>query len=164
MDWINLNDEMFDFVGTLAEKADTAFYGRKTFEMMDSYWPKAGEKPNASKHDKEHSEWYNRVDKLVFSNSMHGKDRDKVRFINDTMLDVVEKAKEKTNILVLGSPSSLQTLFANSLVDEMYLFLNPILLGKGIPLFSGAEALKWKLEDSKSYKSINVASLHYLKD
>ena len=54
MDWINIDDAMFDFVATMTNKADTALYGRVTYEMMQSYWPTAGEQPNASKHDKEH--------------------------------------------------------------------------------------------------------------
>jgi dihydrofolate reductase len=55
MDWIYVDDAMFDFVATMTNQADTALYGRVTYEMMQSYWPKAGEQPNASKHDKEHS-------------------------------------------------------------------------------------------------------------
>ena len=44
MDWINLDEAMFDFVATMTEQADTALYGRVTYDMMQSYWPTAGEK------------------------------------------------------------------------------------------------------------------------
>jgi len=37
MDWINIDDSMFDFVATMTNKADTALYGRVTYEMMQSY-------------------------------------------------------------------------------------------------------------------------------
>jgi dihydrofolate reductase len=70
MNWIKLDEEMFDFVATMTEKADTALYGRVTYEMMQSYWPKAGEQPNATKHDKEHSAWYNKVSKVVLSKTL----------------------------------------------------------------------------------------------
>jgi dihydrofolate reductase len=163
MDWINFNDELFDFVGTIAHDADTAFYGRKTFEMMDFYWPTAGQQEKATKHDKEHSDWYNRVDKIVLSNSMLGKDRDKVRFINDNMLQVVKDAKKKSNVLTFGSPGALQPLFANDLIDEMHLFVNPVLLGNGIQLFRGSDILKWQLKENRTFKSCNVVGLHYSK-
>ena len=65
MNWINVNEEMFDFVATMTDKSDAALYGRVTYEMMENYWPTAGERPNASKHDKEHSAWYNKVSKIV---------------------------------------------------------------------------------------------------
>ena len=61
MDWIKVDDAIFDFVGTMTDQADTALYGRVTYQMMESYWPTAGEKSNASKHDIEHSIWYNKV-------------------------------------------------------------------------------------------------------
>ena len=77
MDWIKLDDEMFDLVGGFTNEADTALYGRVTWEMMDNYWPTAANKPNATKHDIEHSQWYNKVDKLVLSKTMRGKKTDK---------------------------------------------------------------------------------------
>lgn len=55
MDWIKLDDAMFDFVGTITENADAALYGRVTYEMMDAYWPTAAGKPDASKHSMDHS-------------------------------------------------------------------------------------------------------------
>jgi dihydrofolate reductase len=67
MDWIRVDEELFDFVGMMTSKADAALYGRVTYEMMQSYWPDAGNQPNASKHDIEHSAWYNTVPKIVLS-------------------------------------------------------------------------------------------------
>ena len=76
MDWIKVDDAIFDFVGTMTDQADTALYGRVTYEMMESYWPTAGEQPNASKHDKEHSAWYNKVSKVVLSKTITEKGLD----------------------------------------------------------------------------------------
>jgi len=41
MNWIHVDEELFDYVGELTATAKTALYGRKTFEMMDAYWPTA---------------------------------------------------------------------------------------------------------------------------
>jgi dihydrofolate reductase len=70
MDWIKVDEAMFDFIGTMTDQADTALYGRVTYQMMESYWPTAGEQPNASKHDIEHSRWYNKVTKIVLSKTI----------------------------------------------------------------------------------------------
>ena len=43
MNWISIEDEMFDFVETLTAKVSTALYGRTTYEMMQSYWPTAAD-------------------------------------------------------------------------------------------------------------------------
>ena len=37
---------------------------------MDSYWPTAADQPDASKHDKEHAAWYNKVPKIVLSKTL----------------------------------------------------------------------------------------------
>lgn len=66
MDWIKLDDELFELVHTFTDKDDTALYGRITYEMMEGYWPCNAEKPNANKHDIEHSGWYNRSIKLCY--------------------------------------------------------------------------------------------------
>ncbi|RAJ24536.1 RibD domain-containing protein [Pedobacter cryoconitis] len=55
MDWIHINEEMFDYIGEQTNLADTALYGRVTYQMMENYWPAAAGKPGASKHDIEHS-------------------------------------------------------------------------------------------------------------
>src|SRR5258705_10414437 len=70
MNWIKVDETIFDFVATMTAQADTALYGRVTYEMMQSYWPKAGEEPNASKHDIEHSNWNNKVSKVELSRTI----------------------------------------------------------------------------------------------
>ncbi|MBS1773798.1 MAG: dihydrofolate reductase [Bacteroidetes bacterium] len=164
MDWVKLDGELFDYVGGITNNAATALYGRRTFEMMNSYWPEAGKEADASKHDKEHSEWYNRVDKLVLSNTMQGKDRNKVKFIDNNSLNEITAAKQKGNIVVFGSPSAIHTLFSQGMIDEMYLFVNPVLLGAGISLYEGInERMLWKLQETKRFDGCGVVSLHYTK-
>ena len=39
IDWIYLNDELFEDVENMIDAADTALYGRVTYELMENYWP-----------------------------------------------------------------------------------------------------------------------------
>lgn len=138
MDWIKLDDELFDLVATFTNEADTALYGRVTYQMMQSYWPTAAEKPNATKHDIEHSTWYNRVDKIVISKTMKDAKSDKTTIVSDNIAEEIGKLKNAggKNIVIFGSPSAAHTLMEHDLIDEYWLFVNPILLGQGIPVFS----------------------------
>ena len=70
MNWIYIDESIFDFVKTITDQADTALYGRVTYEMMQSYWPTAADQTNATKHDKEHAAWYKKVSKIVLSRTM----------------------------------------------------------------------------------------------
>ncbi len=163
LDWININEEIFDFVSTMTDKADTALYGRVTYEMMQSYWPTAGQQPNASKHDKEHSAWYSNVSKVVLSKTMNEKGLDNTIVISDQLTENINKIKKQDgkNILIFGSPAASHSLLSQGLVDEFWLFVNPVLVGQGIPLFKGVtKTIPLTLLETKIF-SCGVIALHY---
>jgi len=163
MNWITVNDEIFDFVGSLTDKADTALYGRVTYEMMQSYWPTAGEDPDASKHDKEHSAWYNKVPKVVLSKTISEEGLENTTVISDQLADHINKIKrqEGKDILIFGSPTAVHSLLNKGLIDGFWLLVNPVLLGHGIPLFKDVtEMTPLKLTATKTF-SCGVIALHY---
>ena len=165
MDWIKLDDALFDFVATMTEQADTALYGRVTYEMMQSYWPKAGEQPNASKHDIEHSTWYNKVSKVVLSKTLNETGLINTKVISENLSDRINELKQQEgkNILIFGSPRASQSLLNEGLIDEFWLFVNPIILGQGMPLFKDITGTtKLKLVESKTF-ACGVIALHYKK-
>jgi dihydrofolate reductase len=163
MDWINLDDALFDFVKTMTDQADTALYGRVTYEMMESYWPKAGEQPNATKHDIDHSTWYNKISKIVLSKTLNSAGLHNTKVIGDQLSDNINKLKQQDgkNILIFGSPGASQSLLNQGLIDEFWLFVNPILLGQGMPLFKNITGTtKLKFFESKTF-ACGVIALHY---
>ena len=165
LDWAKIDDEMFDFVATMTDTADTALYGRVTYEIMQSYWPNAGKEPNASKHDKEHSAWYNKVSKVVLSKTISEKGLDNTTIISGQLTDNINKIKKQDgkNILIFGSPRASQSLLNEGLIDEFWLFVNPIIVGQGMPLFKDITGTtKLKLVESKTF-ACGVIALHYKK-
>lgn len=166
LNWVTVNDEIFEFVSTMTAQADTALYGRVTFQMMEAYWPKAGEKPNASKHDKEHSIWYKNVAKVVLSKTLDDTGLKNTKVIRDNLQENITQLKQKSgkNILIFGSPGASHSLLEFGLIDEYWIFVNPILLGEGIPLFKNVnDRVKLKLLESKTFTS-GVIALHYRKE
>ena len=165
MDWIKVDEAMFDFVATMTDQADTTLYGRVTYDMMQAYWPTAGEKPNATRHDKEHSSWYNSVSKVVLSKTMPEAGLINTRIIGDKLSENITELKQQggKNILIFGSPGASRALLNQGLIDEFWLFVNPIILGKGMPLFidlTGTTILT--LVESKPFPC-GVIALHYEK-
>jgi dihydrofolate reductase len=163
MDWIIFDQEMFDLVGTFTEEADTALYGRVTYQMMENYWPTAADKPDATKHDIEHSRWYNKVDKIVLSKTMQNKGAGKTRFIHSNVNEEIRQLKNQSggNILIFGSPTVAHYLMAHNLIDYYWLFVNPVLIGQGIPLFAGVgDRIGLKLLQTRVF-SCGVAGLNY---
>jgi len=165
LNWAKLDDEIFDFVATMTEKADTALYGRVTYQLMESYWPTAADHPNASKHDKEHAAWYKKVPKVVLSRTISEKGLDNTTVISDKLAENIYKIKkqEGKNILIFGSPTASHSLLSEDLIDEFWLFVNPVLLGHGIPLFKGInETTNLNLIETKIF-ACGVIALHYEK-
>ena len=165
MNWIKVDESIFDFVATMTEKADTALYGRVTYEMMQNYWPTADKQPNASKHDKEHAAWYRKVSKVVLSKTMKENGLENTKVFSDNLIENITKIKNENgnNILIFGSPSASHSLLSIGLIDEFWLFVNPVLLGEGIPLFKGIkETTKLNLVETKIFPC-GVIALHYEK-
>lgn len=137
MDWIRFDDAMFEFVGGLTDQSDTALYGRITYDMMEAYWPTAGDKPKATAHDKHHSAWYNSVNKVVVSESLQHNLSKKLEVISGDLKGNIEKLKSQPgkNIVIFGSPSIVRQLIEYDLIDEYWLMMNPVILGSGISTF-----------------------------
>ena len=99
--------------------------GRKTFDIFAAYWP-------AHAHI-----WpgINDVTKYVVSNTMESSDWQNAVFLK-SVADI-KKLKESagTNLQVHGSGNLAQTLFKHDLVDELWLKIFPVTLGKGKRLF-----------------------------
>ncbi len=173
MNWIKADEEIFDHVGKRIRQGDTALYGRVTYEMMEGYWPTAANKPNPSKHDIEHSAWYKQSHKLVLSRTMKAADLPAgqaglpvTTIISDNLSDRINEIRQSAGpeILLFGSPTATHSLMKLNLIDGYWLFVNPIILGQGIPLFAGiGEKTKLSLVSTHQFTS-GVTELNYTVD
>lgn len=165
LNWVHVDEEIFEYVKNGTDNADTALYGRNTYEMMENYWPTAGEHSNASKHDIEHSKWYNKVSKIVISSTLQDSNLKHTRILNKNITNEINSIKKESgkNIIVFGSPRAAQTLIEKNLIDEYWLFINQIILGKGTHLFPSLEnQIDLTLVNVKKFDS-GVVNLHYIK-
>lgn len=167
MDWIKADEEIFHHVGQRISKGDTALYGRVTYQMMENYWPGAGKNPGATPHEIEHARWYSTVHKVVLSRTLKDVALPNTSIISDCLAESIreikqERGEEGKEILLFGSPSATHALMSLNLIDGYWLFLNPILLGHGIPLFSGIkEKTKLNLIGTRTFNS-GVTELSYI--
>lgn len=163
LDWVSITEELFDYVGQRIQQTDTALYGRVTFQMMEAYWPTAAAQPNASKHDHAHSRWYKTVRKVVLSKTLADENDSNTKIIRSDLSEEINKLKQEvgSEVLVFGSPSATHALMAEDLIDEYWIFLNPVLLGQGIPLFKNIKhRTPLKLVTSHTFAS-GVVCLRY---
>ena len=164
MDWIKLDNELWDYVTEITDAADSALYGAHTYKMMEDYWPTAGQKPNASQHDIDHAKWANNAHKYVFSKTLQETNwDDHTTIVHDDILAEITKLKAQPgkNLLMLGSPSLAHSFMQLGLIDEYRLNVNPVIIGAGIPLFKDIpEKMNLTLGGTKAFAS-GVVGLHY---
>ncbi|MCW3120986.1 MAG: hypothetical protein JWQ38_478 [Flavipsychrobacter sp.] len=118
-----------DIFGKLMQKQmqpTDILLGRKTFDIFESYWPA-------------HANYWpgiNEVKKYVLSNTVEQSDWKNTVFLKS--LDDIKELKNSTgsDIKVWGSGELVQLLLKNDLVDELWLKIYPLTLGKGKKLFA----------------------------
>ena len=138
---------------------------------MENYWPTAANKPTASKHDIEHSKWYSKVHKVVLSKTIKDASLTDTKIISDNLSDRINEIKQQEgkDILLFGSPTATHSLIQLNLIDGYWLFVNPIILGRGIPLFadinpdSYRDKIKLKLLTTRQF-TCGVTELNYTVD
>jgi dihydrofolate reductase len=163
MDWIRFDEELANDVAELTASADTALFGRVTYEMMASYWPTAADQPGATKHDIDHARWVNRAAKLVFSRTLERAEWENTQIVRDNIPAEIAKLKAQPgkNLLMIASAATAHTFMQNGLIDEYCINVNPVVLGGGLPLFADlTKRIELNLMSAKSY-SCGVVGLHY---
>ena len=163
LDDFDKSEENLEFVCELTEEADTALFGRISYELLNSYWPTARDHPNATKGEIEYSNWYINAKKIVISSTMTDESLNDRIIISGNISNEIIKIKEQTgkDILIFGSPTVSQLLMKLDLIDSYWIFVNPIIFGKGISLFADMkDRIKLKLLITKQFSNGEIA-LHY---
>jgi dihydrofolate reductase len=167
LNWVKVDEEIFSYVGKRISEGDTALYGRVTYQMMENYWPTAGAKPTATRHDIEHSKWYSKVHKVVLSKTLKEADLTNTTIISDNLEGRINEIKQQEGkeILLFGSPTATHSLIQLNLIDGFWLFVNPIVLGRGIPLFVDIkDKIKLNLSTPTRQFTSGVTELNYTVD
>jgi len=140
-----------DFLGKLMEKQMNKPFnlllGRRTYEIFAAHWPyvKTDEDPFAAS--------MNKAKKYVASKTLKRLDWSNSELIKGDVAKKVKKLKEQDgpDIQVHGSGNLIQTLLKHDLVDELWLKIFPITLGKGKRLFAeGTIPAGFKLLESET--------------
>jgi dihydrofolate reductase len=163
LDWARVDEETYGYVADLLRTVDTALYGRVTYHMMESYWPTVPADPASTESDRQHADWVENVQKIVFSRTLDRVTWNNTRLVQENIGEEVAQLKRQPggDLMIFGSPSIVHMLAQHGLIDEYRLNINPVVLGSGIPLFTGIEdRIALELLDVKRFHS-GAVGLHY---
>ena len=156
------DDELHNFYTDLLNNMDVILMGRKTYQLMESFWPVAHKDPRSTKSILRFADKYNSIKKIVFSETLREAKWQNSQLANQNLQEVILKLKNQDgkNISAGSLSIALQLLNLN-LIDEFWIAVHPIIAEKGPRLFDGMDVnKKLKLVDSKTLSS-GVVFHHY---
>jgi len=163
MNWITMDEEIFQDAIDLEATIDTALYGRITYKMMEGYWPTVLTNETSAELELRHARWVENISKIVFSTTMEKAEWNNTRLIKKNIEVEMAKLKQQQgkSMMIFGSPGLTHSFMQMDLIDEYRINVNPVVLGNGIPLFENIhDKIKLKLINSKTFHT-GVEGLYY---
>lgn len=155
--WLTPDYQIDEFMADYFSQIDTILIGRVTYELFVGFWPKAtGEHPVITQK-------MNTLEKLVLSNTLSETTWSHTRLISGNAKTAIEQLKSQTgnNIVFFGGAKTANFLLAYDLIDELQLFIYPVMLGKGTRFFQGGyQHQQWALQESQTFDSGVVRLLY----
>lgn len=130
------DDEIHQHYNELLSNADTLIYGRKTYQLMEDYWPSIVKNPTGNKPIDDFAILIDNISKIVFSRTLK-----KVEWENTVLKNEIDKdeilglRKQEGKSILVGSPSLIEAFTQLDIIDEYQICVHPVVLGSGLPLF-----------------------------
>ncbi|RJP70015.1 MAG: dihydrofolate reductase [Ignavibacteriales bacterium] len=156
------DDELHDFYADLLNDIDLVIFGRKTYQLLESFWPTAAWNPNSTKGMINFADKINSVPKMVFTKTLTQVNWTNTIINRAGLVDEVLKLKNQPGKNIsIGGLSIASVLAEAGLTDEYYFVTQPIILGEGKRIFSSLnERINLKLLETRVFQS-GVVVLHY---
>lgn len=163
MDWLVMDwdDEIKQYVQALTDPVDTIVLGRKLAEGFIPHW--AGVAASPENPEQEAGKKYSETPKVVFSRTLGQSQWENTRIAKSDLVQEITqlKAQNGSDIIAYGGASFVSALIKEGLIDEYYLFINPVAIGTGLPIFNELIAQQHlKLVHSRSF-TCGIIVLHY---
>lgn len=150
LSWATYNQDVAERAKRLTTNADAVVFGRSTYKMMQGYWPTVPADPTTTAGELAHANWIARATKIVVSTTLPAAEADwqQTLLLRDPSELAAIKQQPGGDIVSFGSPVLVRSCLERGLIDELHLFLNPILLGGGQAVFGPGEQNKLRLLDA----------------
>jgi len=129
------DEEIHQHYADLLRSADTALYGRITYQLME-FWRTVLENPTDDKTTDDFAAAIDNTPKIVFSRTLKNVDWKSAKLANqDLEKEVLELKQQSGKDILVGSRSLIIQLMKLNLIDEYQLCIHPVVAGTGLPLF-----------------------------
>jgi dihydrofolate reductase len=159
-DWAAPDEEVHTFVNDLERPVGTYLYGRRMYEVM-AYWETALTVPDQPSSVQDFAKIWQAADKIVYSRTLELVSSARTRIERDFDPEAVRQIKVAAERdITVGGPHLAAQAIKAGLVDELQLFLSPMVVGGGNPSLPHDVRLKLELLDERRFGNGTVY-LHY---
>jgi dihydrofolate reductase len=143
-DWAMPDEEVHAFVNDLERPFGTHLYGRRLYEVMIG-WETMHTLPDQTPLTLDFAAIWQAAEKVVHSRTLETVSSARTRIERDFDPEAIRRMKtEADRDISIGGPALAAEAIRAGLVDELHLFLNPIVMGGGTP--SLPDGVRWELE------------------
>jgi dihydrofolate reductase len=159
--WQLVDEELHQHFNDWLATAGGFLDGRVTYELMASHWPAADQDPAASAQMIEFSRIWRDMPKIVFSRTLERAGWN-TTIVREVVPDQIAELKARPGgDLVIGGSVLASAFWAYDLIDELRLYVQPVLLGRGRLLFQPSDVtLGFRLAEARPFGS-GVVLLRY---
>jgi dihydrofolate reductase len=163
LDWHLVDDELHRHFNEQLRPMGGFLDGRVTYELMAAYWPTADADPASSEPVREFARLWREMPKIVYSRTLEKADCN-TSVVRDVVPEEVMALKAQPGgDLVLGGADLAATFLRHDLIDEFRLYVHPVVIGRGKPMFAAPDArIALELAEIRAFGN-GVALLRYLR-
>ena len=160
LDWHIIDEELHTFINDQQSEIDTYLLGRRMYEVM-VYWETADKDPSNPEYVLEFARIWKRMRKIVFSRTLE-QVQGNARLVRGNIAEEIAELKAQPGKdMNLGGANVASTLMQMGLIDEYHLFIHPVVLGSGTPMFRALDGkINLRLIETRTFGS-GVVLLRY---
>ncbi|MBK7895614.1 MAG: dihydrofolate reductase family protein [Candidatus Promineifilaceae bacterium] len=160
LDWVLIDEEMHTFINNQERETGLYVYGRNLYETM-RYWQTADQDPTQPAYELEYAKIWQAKPKIVFSATLNEVEGN-TQLVREDAVAEIRRLKQGVGLDIdVGGPTLASALIRHNLIDEYKLFLQPVILGEGIPFLPpGVTTMNLRLVETRPFQS-GIVYLRY---
>ncbi len=160
LDWVLIDEELHSFINDLHRDIDTFLFGRRMYEVM-VYWETVDQDPSNPEYVLEFARIWKRIHKIVFSKTLEQVQGNARLSRGNIAEEIVQLKAQPGKDMSVGGATIAASLRRPGLIDEYQIFVQPVILGRGLPVFPASDdKTDLRLVETHTFHS-GVALLRY---
>ena len=140
LDWHMVDDQLHRHFNDELRAMGALLSGRVTYELMAGFWPTADSDPSSTEPMVEFAGIWREKPKIVFSRTLQRADWNTTILRDVVPAEIMALKAQPGGDMALGGADLAAAFLRHDLIDEYRLYVHPVLIGRGKPLFNPSDA------------------------